>query len=419
VDASLGFLGRLVEERAQRILTRLEAKRGRGSTFAAAFSTVCEDLIAQGQAAQSGASPTGKDFEVAVREMLRTLQQLDILYSVVAHFEADVGRRDLPVGLLYLVDELVKDLLPQSADPLIHLDDRHMYSTLPILETLPGLLKPDTVTGIHPVAFNLPGLDPNNAMLAPILAHEVGHTSWRQGIASELDQETDQAAVKGALDIAVSKGVDASELTKMYASWGQELMCDVLAATLTGPSFLFASGVFLPGPGHAVLGTHPYPQDRVALTLRILERFDWIECIERQAPKTLQWFVDLAGRPELSGHPAETALRDSMSLIEPALLKVAENLCTKRLTASAFVERETELADFHRLQIPPAVLSGEASSPWLIICSTWMNEIVRFGDDPVALPRIAVDDRANRFSLKAVELAAIASCWGEDEPASA
>lgn len=418
MDNDLGFLAKLVTERSERVRQALDGKRGRGSTFASVFDDVC-DALSQVAADASATNPTTpRELEVTVRGLLRAKQQLDTLYGVVAHFEADVGRRDLPIGLLYLIDEIVRDLLPHSADPLVHLDDRYMYSTLPILETLPGLLKPQTISHPHPVAFNLPGLDPENVMFAPILAHEVGHTSWRQATASALDAQVDQNAVTAALNPAVAAGVDAAELAETCRNWAQELMCDALAATLTGPSFLFASAVFLPAPGTGPLNPHPYERDRIALTLRILERYDWMATVERLAPNTLAWCQGLAANPELSGQPAETALRTAMDVIEPAMLNVAEAQCASRLKVEDFQRLEHELFEHLASEIPPADLTQSSSSPWMTICGSWFHEISSNGDEPSALATISTDPRVNRFALKTVELAAVAAFWRGHESAA-
>lgn len=416
MDHELGFLAKLVEERADHLRRVLADKRGRGSTFAEIFVGVCDELSKTASDAVESEPEDARALDVAVRSLLRAKQHLDLLYVVVTRYQDDVGRRDLPVGLLYLIDEVVRDLLPQHADPLIHLDDRYMYSTLPLLETLPALLKPASVKHPHPVAFNLPGLDTGNAMFAPILAHEVGHTAWRQSTAAALDARIDHNAVKQVLQAAVTAGVDGNELASSYANWAQELMCDALAATLAGPSFLFASAVFLPAMGIGGLGSHPYPRDRVALTLRILEKYDWTDAMSRLAPATLDWCRDLASRPELSGHPAEVALREAMTLVEPAMIEVAEAHCANRLTAAAFTTAEAELFEHLAVEVPPALLSGEPSSPWLVICGSWFHEIKAAADDPSALPLIATDARVNRFAMKTVELAAVASVWRDHEP---
>jgi hypothetical protein len=418
MDDDLRFLAALVKERSDRLRDALQDRRGRGSTFASTFVGVCDQLSKVAVESLNEEPRTGRELQVRVRGLLRSRQQLGLMYRVVAHFENDIGRRDLPVGLLYLIDEIVRDLLPQSADPLVHLDDRYMYSTLPLLETLPELLKPEAIDHPHPVAFNLPGLDPANAMLAPILAHEVGHTSWRQGTATILDSRIDEQAVRDALDPAISAGEDPADLAKTYASWCQELMCDALAATLTGPSFLFSSAVFLPAPGLGGLGSHPYQRDRIALTLRILERYGWTETLERLSPRTLAWCTDLVSRPELSGHPRETALRNAMAVVESELLQVAEDQCSTRLRVEDFVGVEAVLLQHIEAQVPPVELANAPATPWMIVCGAWFGEIAARGDDPSALPLIAADSRVNRFALKAVELAAIAASWSDHEPAA-
>jgi hypothetical protein len=417
----LGFLAQLVSDRATGLLHALQRKtRGRGSTLVAVLQPVCEDLRRQAEQANATPPASPREEEVRLRTLLRADQQLDVLYEVVSHFRDDVARQDLPVGLLYLIDELIRDLLPNEADPLIHLDNRHMYSTLPILETLPGLLQASSVPHPHPVAFNLPRLDPGNALFAPILAHEVGHTAWRQGVGTTLDTLINDQDVKPILDTAVAAGVGAKELAAMYNSWRQELMCDALAATLTGPSFLFAASVFLPAPANSALGTHPYPRDRIGLALRILERFDWTDTLERLVPDALSWCKDVAADPKLTSHPAESALRAAMTAIEPTVLELAESHCVKRLRATDFTARESQLFSHFELEVPPVSILDGAESPWMVIGAAWLSEIRAHQQavGPASLPSIAANSRLNRFILKTIELSAVADFWGADEPSA-
>jgi hypothetical protein len=207
----LDFLAQLVTERSQQLQRSLEGKSGRGSTLIAALDPVLSKFENLASVAATTVSTSSRAEGVLIRNLLRAKQQLDLAYEVVAHFRDDIGRVDLPVGLLYLIDDLIRDLLPADADPLLHLNDQYMYSTLPLLETLPRLLSPRLIPEPHPVAFYIPKLNPANALFAPILAHEVGHTSWRQGIQTDLQVRIDQAAVKSTLDQAVASGADPTE----------------------------------------------------------------------------------------------------------------------------------------------------------------------------------------------------------------
>jgi hypothetical protein len=254
-------------------------------------------------------------------------------------------------------------------------------------------------------------------LFAPILAHEVGHTSWRQGVRAQLDSAVDLAAIEEVLRKAVPFGADPNELAIGFDSWRQELMCDALAATLTGPSFLFASTVFLPAPAEGKLGSHPYPRDRIAFTLRILEVHGWIPVLERLVPEVLGWCRGLGNDPILDGSAFEKALREAVALIEPAMIRVSSEVAHNRVTTEAFLSSEAELFDCLNLEIPPVLANGQAASPWLIISAGWLHELNQRGADSIrSLPTIASDQRLNRFLLKSVELSGVLRLWGSYDP---
>lgn len=416
----LRFLGQLVSERANQIALRLPKAEGHGSTLVGAVAAVVAQHAADAQTIAAAGASSPAEERVRRRDLLRYQQQLDVLYEFMSRFGSDIGRTDVPIGLLHLVDELIHDLLPFGADPILHLDDKNMYSTMSIFQAVPKILHPGGHPHPHPVAFNVPGLDPGNAMFAPILAHEVGHTSWQQGIQGRLNALLDLPAINVVLQQAVAAGADAQSLGNQFHSWLQEMMCDALAATLTGPSFLFASSVFLPAPAEGGLGSHPYPRDRIAFTLRILERHGWVPLLEELVPDVLDWCRQLAADPILNALPAETALRQSMALAEDAMMDLADDVALNRVTSADFAAAQDELFSYLDMEIPPVTATGRTVGPWLAITACWIHELrQRAAEGPPALPTIAVDPRLNRFLLKSVELAGVVKLWGHsDAPTS-
>lgn len=423
MDDNVRFLARLVQERAKQLQGRLPPAEGRGSSLVSATESACRRLFSQAEALANGAPQSPAQDRVDSRTLQRAKQQLDILYEIIATYGDDVGRSDVPVGLLYLVDELIGDLLPSGADPLLHLDNAYMYSTLALFQALSSVFLPSDFALPHPVAFNVPGLDPGNALFAPILAHEVGHTSWRQGVQQSLDSQMDKSAAEVALQAALPSGVDPNQLATMFRSWLQELMCDALAAVLTGPSFLFASCVFLPAPAEGSLSSHPYPADRVAFTLRILERLGWMPVLEELVPGVLGWCRSVSSNPALTGHPAESALRNAIHVVEPTMTSLAEATVTARISSQDFGDGQDELFRHFDLEIPPVSVRGQPASPWLIITAGWLHELHELeghgANAQTELPFIAADPRLNRFLMKSIELSGVARLWSQyGHPAS-
>jgi hypothetical protein len=417
VDDELRFLARLIADRtAQLRASAADESQGRGYGLVRLVLLLC-DAVEEDAAAVSGRLPLVDPTEgpVLERELLRLRTEQNVLHELLAHYRGDAGRRDLPIGLAHLVDEIVDDLLPTRADPIIHLDSRNMYSTMPLLGAVAGLLRGKSLSEPHPVAFNLPALDPANALLSPILVHEVGHTAWRQGLQQALDSKADLATASDHLRRAAASGsIRPTELAKQFDGWRQEIMCDAVAAVLTGPSFLFASAVFLPAPAHSYLGTHPYPRDRLRYTLDLLDDIGWTPVLQRLVPRVLAWCRDLARDPQLTGHPAEPGLRDALDTIEPAISEVAKSAAGNSLRPEVFEDAEPGLFAHLDLGVPPVTTeAGTPMSPWLIIAGSWLHEIGHLGDEPESLAVISANARLNNLLIKAIELAGVSKLWGQ------
>lgn len=349
------------------------------------------------------------------RELSRLRYEMDLIHKLVADYHGDTGRQDLPVGLLLLIDELIRDLLPKGADPIIHLDTYNMYSTTAVIEVVKGLLRRTTPRHPHPVAFNLPAVDPANVLLSPILTHEVGHTAWRQGLRAELNKKADlKSAGERLKQGASSSGTDAAEVARIFDSWRQELLCDALAAALTGPSFLFASTVFLPAPSALPMGSHPYPRDRLAYTFRILTELGWDSFLLRHVPNVFGWCQEIATNVALTGHPVETALREAIGIIEPAITRTALSTTSgNRADPGAMSRDEEQLFGLLELEVPPIVIEQRGLGPWVILAAAWVYEVARRGDTPEAVANTSSDIHLNQFLVKSIELATIKRLWTE------
>jgi len=412
MGAELEFLAAVAADRAEGVLRGLPRSAGHGDSLTRAIRVTAEQLKSRASTIVTGGPYLPALERVHARDLQRLASEANVLHQLLSAYAGDVGRTDVPVGLLYLIDELIRDLLPSGADPILHLDSSNMYSTFPVFERAPHILNPAAHPEPHPVVFNVPGLEPANALLSPILAHEVGHTCWRRTVGRDLRARLDLVAIQAALQIGVSAGANPKELGTLFDSWLVELMCDGLAATLTGPAFLFASTVFLPAAGEAGIGSHPYPLDRLAFTLQILDRYGWTSVLGGLVPTTFDWCVQSAANPHLAGDPRETALRAAMAIAQPAMIELAEEIAVNRLRAEDFERHKNDLFSYLDLGIPPSAPSGDDFTAWLLVASSWLHEIRIRGDGgPANLPAIASDPTLNRFLLKSVELSGIARLW--------
>lgn len=178
-EPTLDFIRSLINthiENARRGLP--EGYSGRGSSL---FG-LNHSLIERAESAIAGidAALANKNDDAtrvyAGRALQRTLAEVETKLPFLRPLIESVRREDVPLGLLVSLDMAIEALLPNGADPVVHFDDAHMYSTLDLCNAmrLKTTDKPD------PVVFFVPVLDPFNALLTPLLVHEIGHSTISQ-----------------------------------------------------------------------------------------------------------------------------------------------------------------------------------------------------------------------------------------------
>jgi hypothetical protein len=264
-----------------------------------------------------------------------------------------------------------------------------------------------------PIVLFLPNMDPFNALLLPILGHEVGHPAIEeQGLVSTVLARSDVGALNTLLDecMTAAKETDATSWQVQLFGWLEELMCDALATVLTGPSLLLASALFLPAPDHGVLGTHPFPCDRTRMALRLLDELGWRDVLLDHAPGITSWLEGLE-RPIDVTVPRERFLREGVRLLEPGLFTLARERVSNPLVPDAFVNVHSFLEQLLSVGIPPAEISGEPVDPWAAVLAGWIHQIRERGDEPCSLAAATSDREFNRSILKAIEMSRILQLW--------
>ena len=349
------------------------------------------------------------------RKLLRHNQKLDVLHMLAADYVADVDRQDIPVGLLCLIDTLIDDLLPNPADPLVHLVPDRMYSTLTLTQLAASLLKDSSlVASAGPIVFNLPALDPANALLSPILAHEVGHTVVQERkLLNQLTQAVDLGQIDAIFKRCLAKDpkADPSHWKGQLGSWISELLCDALATALTGPSFLYASATFLPAPSRGGLGSHPFPAERVRFTLSQLDSFGWQGYLGTHSAMVTDWLRTLESNRPSTPSPEEEFLTESVALMESAIASIAAQHVVSRLDVSEYSKCSAELCELFDAGIPPSRLQHGVPTPWQLILCGWEVALQHYGNSSRSLGQ-AVSDRAfNAFLIKGIELVRITQLW--------
>lgn len=370
---------------------------------------------------------TSEEREVLARRLERLFLDLKIFQPHLTPFVRDASTESDRLGLQVVIEGLVKTLLSKGADPVLHLEQRHLYATMDLARSLKNLWDQLPSAGADdtlwewdsgpPVVFFVPDLDPDNAMYLPILAHEVGHQAvWQSDLGDKVMSRCAQD-LQPLFDAALGsgEGLQAYLLRRQLRQWVDEIICDALATVLCGPGFLFAAAAFLPVSATGTPdSTHPFPRERVKLTLELLRHGGWANVLMNQTPNVIGWLDQASIRT-----PAETArerfLLEALDVAAPHVRAVAlEHLDGACLQPDVFVTLQDELRRLLDKGVPPAQVAGQPVQHWHIVAAAWFHRISAGGDSPRAVAQGAVDSLTNGRVLKAIELARIVELWEEE-----
>lgn len=427
MDNEIQFIDAIVTQRLNRLSDTLsgikrEVRGGSFVTFAEASAAAIESARKESmRKLKRSARTRSEDYEVDLRSLKRVLPQIEGLEQMVSLYLPDVGRQDVPVGILYLVDQLIEQLLPERADPLVHLDFEGEYASLDLTEF--AIEDAETAHGPHPVAFRVPDLDPANALLAPIFAHEVGHVAADQRLRVALLSRIDQQVLLDLFDQHYDGPAEERESVQedyrnQLMDWLEELLCDALAALVAGPSLLFALSVFLAAPAELEYDTHPPQRERVRYCLRLLDEMGWAGALDRWTPAVVRWARTLpeGGRDPISGR--DRFLLEALSTLFPLVMDLA-----REHVVDPFEPGKTELAidrgvELLRKGVPPVGCEANVDqSGWEVVLAGWVTGIQDGGDKPVALVSAVADGPLNSVLIKSIEWAAVTALWRSNEPA--
>ncbi len=415
---SLALVARSIADRVEAI-RRAEPSSGaaRGRTVVALVEEVLVAVETERDRIIGDiASASDAEADALGRRLLRLLAHVTS-FSTLTPYLADVGRCDISLGLLQTADVVVESLLPDGADAVIHLDEHHMYSTLDLravtkrpLAALGGTTAIDTI----PLVLFVPGIDPHNALLVPILAHEVGHSAVEEAnLGSAVLTQSDLAPLNALLDKGLLKAgdPDPGPWQVQLFSWIDELLCDALALVLTGPSFLFAAAAFLPAPQAGSLGTHPFPADRIRFALASLRTLGWGDVLAERVPDLLAWLTEVSAPEGEPTEPREQFLRLGLRSLEASILTVARSQVAKPLTPAEFKNLDSRVMELVTLAIPPSQVGVDPVPPWMIVLAGWLYRFGADGDQAETLAKAAGDTVFNEYLLKAIEMSRVTSLW--------
>lgn len=368
--------------------------------------------------------------ENATQRLERMQSQLDVLHIVLATYQGAVARSDVPVGVQHLVDVLMERVLVYPGDPIIHLNARNMYSTVDIVHQLSAFLAKvggpepsSSYEGRHPIAFNLPALDPGNVLLAPVLAHEVAHTAVTQSLDEKLRAVLDQDELSALFESCCSElkipedGEAADRVRTLLLSWFHELLCDAVALLLCGPSFLFAFLAFAPPSSvKQPPGTHPPVSFRVVFALEILVSLGWDSALRNEAGELMTWIDSVGKQTSLVEGPVKRFLTEATERSTAKIVGVAQGHIASHFKPDNRLDlirvAAAELAE----GLPVAQIDNQVLDPWEIVLAAWFGGIKKHQAVPASIAAIAGDRAYSELIVKAVEYSGIVDAWKRGTP---
>lgn len=348
----------------------------------------------------------------AHRELHRALTEVETILPFLRPLMESVRRTDVPIGMLVALDSAIDELLPAGADPVVHFDDAHMYSTLDLYEALSWPQESNPT----PVAFFVPVLSPFNALMTPLLVHEIGHTAILQANLGS----TAMSAASDDLNALLAQYLSDVEtetrfrINTQLVGWVDELICDRLATAICGPSYLFSAASFLPATAHDdPTNSHPFPSDRLRFCLASLESTGWSEFFTTTCPVTVEWLR----RQATPGKPAsehERFMRDACEVLEPAIESTVAIHVPQAIDANEYAAIAPQALDQLRMSVPASEINQEPIAPWQILVLGWQRSFELFGDSPATLAQAPNDPELSRVLLRAIEMAQIRRLWSSD-----
>jgi hypothetical protein len=428
---SVALLDQLIANHIERLRTALpagEPEPGREtvrlvSRLLDRFESERSKIVAEIEAAPDN------ERQYLARGLERLFIDLRIFQPHLTPFVRDAGRTSNPLGLMIVVESLIATLLPNGADPVLHFEEQHQYATMDLARSLRNLWlqlpngqddRDDLWDwdSSPPVVFFVPDIDPDNAMLLPILAHEVGHQAiWQSDLGSQVMTGcADNLQPLFDTALASDTDLDPYTLRRQLMLWIDEMLSDALATILCGPSFLFSAAAFLPAPAMgSPESSHPFSNERIALTLRLLDEVGWTHVLDDRVPDVTNWLRGISTRFHRTGSARETFLLSAIDVVTPHIVGIAKkHVSGAALDPQHFEGLYPELQVLLGKGIPPAQVGEQPVQQWEAVLAGWLQQIAVNGDNPRSIAIAAQNQLTNERVLKAVELARIVQLWNEE-----
>ena len=324
---------------------------------------------------------------------------------MVAEYASDIGRDDLPLGFLMLIDQICAELFDGPLDPLIHVANKWDYSLSPI-------------PGGRAFVLHLPAVDPTNVLLAPVLAHELSHAKFSE-IAAEFNEQ--RASVEAELDRLleewpVEEAAEQGKRETILPVWSQELFCDAAATLVAGPAYLLAFMSRVGGAGWALDKDHPPQPIRVHVIRKILRFTGWMPYIERASPEIALWMEDRISQRPPTGNALISFLYFASKAMSDIVVELAVANLARPFGPTGSIRRIHEIATHYRHLVLPTDMTRSEHSEWEFVLGAWLVGLDKTAFALQSIPDVSRDPQLNGLVVKTIELSKIAALWAESEP---
>jgi len=380
-----------------------EVTGGMGERFFVAFRADFEDIRQKFTELSATSAATSEKRALSVeRSAASLLDRLRTHDAMVAEFAADVGREDLPVGYLMLIDKIFADVFESPIDPLVHVANAEGYS----------------ISSGSGIIVNLPAVDPTNVLLSPILVHEVGHVLFGRITSQYNENQHANASALAAVAVKypANDRKDEAEREAQLPLWAEELFCDAVAALIAGPSFLLALCSRIVGTNWNWYAgqDHPPPAIRLHLVIRVLDAIGWLPHMEKAAPAIVSWAKEIASRSATVEDNRLNFLCEAALALEAGIIDLAHNLIPTALRPESSARNVLEAARHFRQSVLPIELPRSAGVEWEFLLGAWLVALEDRGLIPSSIPAVPFDKELNGLLIKTIELSRIAELWSND-----
>lgn len=378
---------------------RVRTFRGAGnSTVLQVFSELHDDHARRLAALAARGELTELHDGSVLRGLLEDVRDHD---RKIAQYVPDSLRTDLPAGFRVLVETAVQAIRGDGIQHLVH-PAHGDYAAHAFASRLPLII------------IQVPATDPTNALLSPILAHEVAHAHLRDRSESMSDFRASADEILRRLQQRFEpkqSAVDSAH--RRIDVWVEELLCDAAATIVTGASMLFALHAHASELPWDQSNGHPPPHFRVRIVLAVLDRLGWTHHLDQIALGVREFSEEYAALPTVQGPAGLAYALAATEALIPEIILRALALNLPALDPDLAMERAAAVASYFDLALIPTELAWSKQIEWEFLLGAWISGL-RMEQRPAsmsAIPEVARDTQLNALLLKALELTRIKHEW--------